>query len=517
MSTSTTNYNLKKPSADDFYNVNDQNENMNIIDTELKENADAIATHTADYIMHPGISATGGTSKDYTVTLDPVPLDIPEFFGITIIPHVINVASPTLNINGLGIIALKDQKGVSYAAGKLLAGKPYMFRKIGSDFLADSGGGGEYGDALAGDVRVGKTFGTEDGVKSGTYLAYGVGEEIPIEKLNVPPNYVSMPMKNYAGQTPTTQYSKDSVRYMYINNRTVTLRSSNYNLTNADTNATIATITTAGSVGYFCAVDPKHGFAFIDSGGSGMQISKRNANTNMAEIWKTNETIFSGLYDLVACVPDDGGVAGFEGSNANGFKYNGQGVRMWRVTQAYSADQSALALAAAPNGDIYVGTVKNVSGQHTHIIHKFSSATGSITSLTIGTVTSDTIIRMRFDAKNNRLIVVRSIAGVEVRNANMGLMYVYGGSYVSGGKNVEVDSDGNIYVFNSDNSGATAPGITKFTPTLAFLWRSTQGMTGPSIGALDIDSTPLKLFPDVFHGNQTYGTIRTKQTIPIKL
>ncbi len=69
-------------------------------------------------------------------------MNIPEFFGITIIPHVANVASPTLNINSLGAIALEDQKGATYAAGKLLAGKPYMFRKVGSDFLADSGSGG---------------------------------------------------------------------------------------------------------------------------------------------------------------------------------------------------------------------------------------------------------------------------------------------------------------------------------------------------------------------------------------
>ena len=173
MSTSTTNYNLKKPSADDFYNVNDQNENMNIIDTELKGNADAIETHKEDYIKHPGISATSGTSKAYTVTLVPAPLDIPEFFGITIIPHVTNVASPTLTINGLGVIALKDQKGVAYATGKLLAGKPYMFRKIGTDFLADSGEGGEYGTATAGDVLVGKTLGREDGIVPGTLSLTG--------------------------------------------------------------------------------------------------------------------------------------------------------------------------------------------------------------------------------------------------------------------------------------------------------------------------------------------------------
>ena len=40
MAAETTNYKLKKPSQEDFYNIDDQNENMNIIDRELKNVAD---------------------------------------------------------------------------------------------------------------------------------------------------------------------------------------------------------------------------------------------------------------------------------------------------------------------------------------------------------------------------------------------------------------------------------------------------------------------------------------------
>lgn len=40
--TTTTNYNLKKPAQSDFYNIDDQNDNMDIIDGELKKHADAI-------------------------------------------------------------------------------------------------------------------------------------------------------------------------------------------------------------------------------------------------------------------------------------------------------------------------------------------------------------------------------------------------------------------------------------------------------------------------------------------
>lgn len=37
MATQTVNYNLKKPDNEDFYDIADQNNNMDIIDAELKE------------------------------------------------------------------------------------------------------------------------------------------------------------------------------------------------------------------------------------------------------------------------------------------------------------------------------------------------------------------------------------------------------------------------------------------------------------------------------------------------
>ena len=119
-----------------------------------------------DYVRQPAYSGTAGTAGAYTVTLTPAPASVNEGFGITIVPHVVNSAGPTLNINGLGAAVLKDQKGVAYAAGKLLVGKPYMFRKVGTDFLADSAGGS--GNAVAGDIRAGKTASTDAGDLTGT-------------------------------------------------------------------------------------------------------------------------------------------------------------------------------------------------------------------------------------------------------------------------------------------------------------------------------------------------------------
>ncbi|WP_342547645.1 hypothetical protein NST69_27520 [Paenibacillus sp. FSL P2-0089] len=119
-----------------------------------------------DYVRQPAYATTAGNGVAYTVTLTPAPASIAEGFGITIVPNITNGPNPTLNINGLGAVALKDQKGVAYGQGKLLAGKPYMFRRVGTDFLADSAGGS--GNAVAGDIRAGKTAATDAGDVTGT-------------------------------------------------------------------------------------------------------------------------------------------------------------------------------------------------------------------------------------------------------------------------------------------------------------------------------------------------------------
>ncbi|GIO63585.1 hypothetical protein [Paenibacillus cineris] len=93
----------------------------------------------ADYIRQPGYATTSGTSTAYTVNLNPAPASISDGFGITIVPHVDSGASPTLSINGLTAIALKNMDGTAI---QMKTGKPYSFRKVGTDFLASSSGGG---------------------------------------------------------------------------------------------------------------------------------------------------------------------------------------------------------------------------------------------------------------------------------------------------------------------------------------------------------------------------------------
>ena len=49
MATKTTNYGLEKPDGTDFYDVDVQNSNMDIIDKQMKANANAITQLNSDY------------------------------------------------------------------------------------------------------------------------------------------------------------------------------------------------------------------------------------------------------------------------------------------------------------------------------------------------------------------------------------------------------------------------------------------------------------------------------------
>lgn len=131
-------------------------DNMNRIEQGIVEVSNAVGNGVADYVRQPAFAGTAGTATAYTVTLSPAPTSIPDGFGITIIPHATSGSNPTLNVNGLGAFPLKKQNGSNYPIGKLVVGNPYTFRKVGTDFLADSTGGN--GDALVSDVRAGKKF-----------------------------------------------------------------------------------------------------------------------------------------------------------------------------------------------------------------------------------------------------------------------------------------------------------------------------------------------------------------------
>lgn len=68
MATKTTNYGLTKPDGADFYDVDVQNDNMDIIDKQMKANANDIAQLNSDYdtiIVGASVSTVSQTISHY--------------------------------------------------------------------------------------------------------------------------------------------------------------------------------------------------------------------------------------------------------------------------------------------------------------------------------------------------------------------------------------------------------------------------------------------------------------------
>ena len=68
MATKTTNYGLTKPEGSDFYDIGVQNDNMDIIDKQMKANAKDIAQLNSDYdtiIVGASVSTVSQTISHY--------------------------------------------------------------------------------------------------------------------------------------------------------------------------------------------------------------------------------------------------------------------------------------------------------------------------------------------------------------------------------------------------------------------------------------------------------------------
>ena len=60
MATTTTNYGLTKPEGSDFYDIGVQNDNMDIIDKQMKANAKDIAQLNSDFTFDERSVSSGG-------------------------------------------------------------------------------------------------------------------------------------------------------------------------------------------------------------------------------------------------------------------------------------------------------------------------------------------------------------------------------------------------------------------------------------------------------------------------
>jgi hypothetical protein len=90
--------------------------------------------HLQDYIRQPAFAITTGTNIAYTVTLTPPIPSYIDGLAITIVPHVDSGINPTLNVDGLGEVVLRNQEGKNMS---LRANVPYTFRYLNNSFVSD--------------------------------------------------------------------------------------------------------------------------------------------------------------------------------------------------------------------------------------------------------------------------------------------------------------------------------------------------------------------------------------------
>lgn len=101
----------------------------------------AVKVGVSDY-SKLGISATtSGVANTYTLDLTPNLSGYTTGLKLTLIIHATNTNGSTINIDGLGAIALKKNDGTDYGSGELIINTPYTFVYNGTSFLADSSGG----------------------------------------------------------------------------------------------------------------------------------------------------------------------------------------------------------------------------------------------------------------------------------------------------------------------------------------------------------------------------------------
>ncbi|WP_375106071.1 hypothetical protein AB9L15_03995 [Lysinibacillus fusiformis] len=137
-----------------------------------------LANHLAEVSHIKWIETVGGTANALTATVSGI-TSYKNGLAVSFPATSNSTAAMTLNINGLGAIPIKKANGTGFS--NAMANGVYTVRYRAGAFILQ-GEGGEYGNAKEGDVVKGVTFGTEQGVKTGTLVAYKPGA-IPSNKV----------------------------------------------------------------------------------------------------------------------------------------------------------------------------------------------------------------------------------------------------------------------------------------------------------------------------------------------
>ncbi|WP_282243331.1 hypothetical protein [Psychrobacillus sp. NEAU-3TGS] len=169
----TANYGFKKRELiDSPPDITLTNSNWDIIDEELKKNADNAVKYAVDT----------GSANAKVVTLNPALEGYKEGMAIAFKNRLQNTGAITININGLGVKSILKSNGNDLTSGNLKADSIYTIRYNGTSFILQGEGGS--GNALASDLLSGKTASTDAGDIIGTMPNRGAGGTVTPSTVN---------------------------------------------------------------------------------------------------------------------------------------------------------------------------------------------------------------------------------------------------------------------------------------------------------------------------------------------
>lgn len=178
MAVNTANYNLKKPSQEDFYNIEDHNGNMDIIDTQIKRVETELEGHVGDTQSHvPHLGTTANNGNTYTIDSEKTISDGSKF---SVKFNAIATGSATLSISSDGLArSLKKPSGEDF---KPKAGI-YSFIRDGENFQLLGEGGADIipiYSGLAKITRIDESKGSAEFYSSGTLTWSTVPQTVDI-------------------------------------------------------------------------------------------------------------------------------------------------------------------------------------------------------------------------------------------------------------------------------------------------------------------------------------------------
>lgn len=121
------------------------------IQQEMNDLEQTVAAHQTDYVTHTGWAVATGSANSYVATLTPALSKYQEGVSLRLKINIDNTGASTVNVNGLGVKAIKKANGADVTSGNLKAGSVYTITYNGTNFILQ-GEGGDLSDAENADI-----------------------------------------------------------------------------------------------------------------------------------------------------------------------------------------------------------------------------------------------------------------------------------------------------------------------------------------------------------------------------